>query len=157
MEMKPVDPAIVACSPSIRLTRYTREELLALRNSKHSAVTPACLFEPRILQFKIMDQRTENEHIASQLKLFTDRLRQMNINNFDPSLLQLFQNYQRTIINRKFWHPDEEKILTSKKLPADANIPNPFAMQQSLPQRHVSFMEPHQSALLDKIPSYDRK
>ena len=115
MEMKPVDPAIVACSPSIRLTRYTREELLALRNSKHSAVTPACLFEPRILQFKIMDQRTENEHIASQLKLFTDRLRQMNINNFDPSLLQLFQNYQRTIINRKFWHPDATKNSNLKK------------------------------------------
>lgn len=102
MEKKPNDPAIMACSPSVRLTRYNREELMALRNSKYSAVTPACLFDPKIIQFKIMDQRTENEHIASQLKLFTDRLRQMDINNFDPSLLQLFQSYQRTIINRKF-------------------------------------------------------
>lgn len=101
MENKSVDPAIMGCSSNIRLTRYNREELMALRDSKLSTVTPACLFEPKIVQFKIMDTRTENEHIHSQLKLFTERVRQLDVKNFDPSLLHLFNNYQKSILNRK--------------------------------------------------------
>lgn len=114
-EIMPVDDPAIMSSSKTRLTRYNHEELWALKHSKLSAVTPSCLFDPKIVQFKIMDVRTENEHIANQLKLFTERLRQFDISKFDPSLVQLFANYQTSILNRKsnilitF-----RKILTSK-------------------------------------------
>lgn len=78
--------------------RYTREQLMALRHSRLAQEVPACLFEPRLLQLQLMDA-TENKHCENTLKIFSERLKSMNIGSWDPNLAQWFSNYQRTLVN----------------------------------------------------------
>lgn len=62
-----------------------------------------------------MNAQTESKHIEDQLKLFSERIKHLNINNWDPSLVQLFSNYQRTLVNYRkfdFFHKIQKNNLT---------------------------------------------
>lgn len=148
------------------MTRYSRDEMLVMRQNDASQLIPSCLFNPKIADLKIMNSQLEHMHIQNQLQIFTERLKQVTFGNngLDPGLSTLFASYQRSLLNyRKFFSTKFSKtIITSKKFSAFANPsygqPNPFYVPSNVaqqPKRQVSIVE--QADLFDKIPSYDRK
>jgi hypothetical protein len=97
--LKLLDPAIMQFSTQTNLARYGRAELMALKEKKLAQAPPACQYDPRVIKMNILKYKQQHpDDYEDQLKTFRSLLPNLSLSSWDPKLLDLLTNYQRSVL-----------------------------------------------------------
>jgi hypothetical protein len=97
--LKLLDPAVMQFSTQTHLARYGRAEMLALKEKKLAQAPPACQYDPKVIKMNILKYSPQHsEDYESQMKTFRNLLPNLSLSSWDPKLLELFNNYQRSVL-----------------------------------------------------------
>lgn len=99
MDLKKVDPAIMHFAANTNVTRYNKKEMERLRDLKTSQAPPPCLYDPNIIRLNILKyQKNHPEDYESQMKTFRELLPNLSMSSWDPNVLELLNNYHKTLL-----------------------------------------------------------
>lgn len=103
--LKQVDPAVMHFSSNRSVTRYKREELEVLKESKTSQSPPLCLYDPKIIRLNILKyEQSHSEDYESQMKAFRELLPNLSMSSWDPKVLELLNTYHRSLLYPSYMH-----------------------------------------------------
>lgn len=98
-ELKQVDPAIMSCATSTKMTRYSKQELINMRNSKLSTIKPECLFRKDIVMLAIARDAENDENLATH----NNPRPYIGLTQWNPEIFDFIKNFKQvTGLNRKF-------------------------------------------------------
>ncbi|XP_070505763.1 putative uncharacterized protein DDB_G0289263 isoform X2 [Chironomus tepperi] len=157
--LKHVDPSIVLFSSSTDMTRYDIADLKRIKDSKLSQQPPSCFYDPNIMRLNILKYKNRDPVVVDiQMKAFREKLQNLSVTGWDPHIFQLLRNYHNALLNPFYngytgnYQNQQQQIFNQHQPPAFNQQPQ----YQQPPPDQVLLME-KQQAVLDKIPSYDRK
>lgn len=102
------------------VTRYNKDDLLALKTCKLAQSPPACLYDPRIMRLNIV---THSEGYESQLKEFRGLLLpNLSLSTLDPNLLVLLNNYQKSMLPSNYNYVNNGKFFLILQCPLQNNF-----------------------------------
>lgn len=91
--------------------KYDKEELKSLKNSQLSQSPPSCLYNPKIIRLNILKYTPDHsEDYESQMKSFRELLPKLSLSNWNPSILDLLNNYHRSLLYPQFNYTDNSKF-----------------------------------------------
>lgn len=91
--------------------RYDKEELKSLKNSQLSQSPPPCLYNPKIIRLNILKYTPgHSEDYEGQMKSFRELLPKLSLSNWSPSILDLLNNYHRSLLYPQFNYTDNSKF-----------------------------------------------
>jgi hypothetical protein len=148
------DPAIMqfAVRPDTKM-KYDKEELMSLKNSQLSQSPPSCLYNPKIIRLNILKYTPDHsEDYESQMKSFRELLPKLSLSNWNPSILDLLNNYHRSLLYPQFNYTDN----SYNSVRMDQNNNNSSGQGK---QRRVSWSDQKQidSQYYANLPTYDQK
>ena len=163
MDLKQVDPAIMQFAANTNVTRYNKKEMEVLRESTTSQAPPPCLYDPKIIRLNILKcQKNHPEDYESQMKTFRELLPNLSMSSWDPNVLELLNNYHKTLlVSHNYVHNGKNSrnlkiLMTSSFFSPDYNAPR--AINQNF-NRKVSWGDQKQfmDTQRSNIPPYDQK
>ncbi|CAG9807554.1 unnamed protein product [Chironomus riparius] len=158
--LKHADSSIMLYSTSSDMTRYDIADLKKIKDSKLSQQPPCCFYDPNIMRLNILKYKNRDPVVVDiQMKAFREKLQNLSVTGWDPNILQLLRNYHNALLNPFYNgytgnYQNQQQQMFNPQQPQAFNQPTQSQFQPC-PDR-VSLME-KQQAVLDKIPSYDRK
>lgn len=116
MDLKQVDPAVMHFAANTNVTRYDKKEMEILRDSKSSQAPPPCLYDPNIIRLNILKyQKDHPEDYDSQMKTFRELLPNLSTSSWDPNVLELLNNYHKTLlVSHNYVHNGKHSRNSSK-------------------------------------------
>lgn len=96
---------LFSSSKNETLTRYDIAELKVLKEAKSSQEPPRCFYDPNIMRLNILKYKSHTpETVEAQMKVFREKLQNLMLNSWDPSVFHLLKQYHTLLLNpnRKF-------------------------------------------------------
>jgi hypothetical protein len=156
-----IDSSVMLYSSSNDMTRYDIADLKRIKDCKLSQQPPSCFYDPNIMRLNILKYKNRDPVVVDiQMKAFRDKLQNLSVTGWDPNILQLLRNYHNALLNPFYNgytgnYQNQQQQMFNQQQPQALPSQLPQPQFQPCPDR-VSLME-KQQAVLDKIPSYDRK
>ncbi|CRL07395.1 CLUMA_CG020368, isoform A [Clunio marinus] len=154
VDLKRIDPAVMYYSSPNNVTRYDKDELMSLKSTFSAQSPPSCLYDPRIIRLNILKyKQVHPEEYENQMKAFRGLLPRLSMSSFDPKLLDLLNNYHRSLLLPCFQNYTGGKINDINNLRQSQRNNN-----QMPNSRNVSWIDekPYFDNHNEELP-YDRK
>lgn len=113
LNLKRVDSAVMYYSSKANVARYDKRELMMLKESRTAQSPPPAFYDPRIIRLNILKyKQTHPEDYEIQMKEFRELLPNLS-QNWDPKLLELLNNYHRSLLYPNYNYMGNGKTSTA--------------------------------------------